>query len=141
MCAYAAFACDDDISSKIGYIILLCDDNNNSHILDYFTKNSRRDVRSIMAGETISGMDGFDCLFVVCGNLNVLLGTIMPLHRFKDSKQIFDAITRGVVQQSNGILKPNPKREKTAKVPVIRNEGRTKRRSRRHYPRKESFGL
>ncbi len=47
----ASFASNDDSSSQLGYIILLCDESNHCQILNYSSKKSKRVVRSIMAVE------------------------------------------------------------------------------------------
>lgn len=48
-----------------------------------------------MHGAIIALLDGFDHFLVVRRDLEVFLGTTMPLQCFKDSKQIFEAINRG----------------------------------------------
>lgn len=93
--ADASFACNDDLSSQLGFIILLCDNMNRAHVLDYASKKSKRVVRSIMAGEVYAFMDAFDTAFSIAHDLTTLLGCNVPILMFTDSKQLFDALTKG----------------------------------------------
>lgn len=43
--ADASFATNDDLSSQLGYIVLLCDRFNCCHVMDYVSRKSRRIVR------------------------------------------------------------------------------------------------
>lgn len=56
----SSFANNDNLSTKLGYLVLLCDGQNSCHILHYSSHKSRRTVRSVMGGETYSFADGFD---------------------------------------------------------------------------------
>ena len=47
----ASFAGNDDLSSQLGIIILLCDSSNRAHILEYSSRKSKSVVRSILEGE------------------------------------------------------------------------------------------
>jgi hypothetical protein len=49
----ASFACNDDLSSQIAGIILLCDNSVNAHILDWFSKKSL--LRCKILGGAIHG--------------------------------------------------------------------------------------
>lgn len=51
--ADAAFASNDDVFSKLGFIRLLCDDNGDCHILDYQSRKSQRVVTSAEAAENL----------------------------------------------------------------------------------------
>jgi len=63
--ADASFVSNDDLSSQLGYIALLCDDRDGCHVLAYASKNARRVVRSIMAGEVYAFADAFDAAFIL----------------------------------------------------------------------------
>lgn len=93
--ADAAFATNYDLSSHIGFIIILCDSSGRAHILDYSSKKSKRVVRSIMGAEVYAFADAFDRSFVIRKDLERLLGVKIQLHMFTDSKQLFDAMTKG----------------------------------------------
>lgn len=91
----ASFACNDDLSSQLGHLILLFDIENNAHVLDYASPKSKRVVRSIMAGEVCAFLDAYDAAIVIAKDLHMLLGSEIHLIMFTDSKQLFDALTRG----------------------------------------------
>ena len=46
----ASFARNEELSSQLGFIILLCDASNRAHILDFSCRKSKRVVRSILRG-------------------------------------------------------------------------------------------
>lgn len=93
--ADASFASNDDLSSQIGYTVSLCDASNLCHVIDFSSKKSRRTVRSIMAGEICAFMDALDTSFMLRSDMCELLGTDIPFLMITDSKQLFDATTRG----------------------------------------------
>ena len=90
----ASFGANEDLSSQLGYIILLCDSSNGCHISDFASKKSRRIVRSILGGEVYAFTDGFDCAFVIRHDLQKQYGRNIPLQMRTDSKQMFDVITK-----------------------------------------------
>lgn len=91
----ASFASNDDLSSQVGVLVLLCDENDKSPILDYKSKKSKRIVRSIMAGEVCAFMDGFDLGFAIAADLEMTLHRKLSMFMYTDSKQLFDAMTEG----------------------------------------------
>eukprot|EP00170_Pyropia_yezoensis_P001479 contig_6504_g1483 len=92
--ADASFASNDDGSSQLGYLILLCDDRGACHVLSYSSKKSRRVVRSIMAGEVYAFANAFDEALVIKYDLERIYHKHIPLIMLTDSKQLFDVITR-----------------------------------------------
>lgn len=92
--ADASFASNDDNSSQLGFIILLCDAADRCHVLAYSSKKSRRVVRSIMAGEVYAFANAFDEAFIVKHDLERLYKQHVPMTMLTDSKQLFDVITR-----------------------------------------------
>lgn len=93
--ADATFATNDDLLSQLGYISMLCDDSNKFHYLEFSSKKSKRVVRFVMAAEVYSFMNAFDAMAVVVSDYLLLLKKSVLVYIFTDSKQIFDAITRG----------------------------------------------
>lgn len=92
----ASFASKDDFSSQLGNLVTVFDDSNRSSILDFKFKKSKRIVRSIMAGEVCVFIDGFDLGFTMTADLELLLKHRLNIYIFTDSKQLFDAITKGM---------------------------------------------
>lgn len=93
--ADASFGTNDDLTSQLGYLVLLCDKNNQCHVLDYGSKKSRRVVRSIMGGELYAFTDAFDISRTLSIDVSKAIGKPILLRMFTDSKQVFDVITRG----------------------------------------------
>lgn len=92
--ADASFADNDDLSSQIGYVVLLCDSSDSCHVLAYSSKKARRVVRSIMAGEVYAFADAFDAAFIIKHDLEFIYRQHLPLLMLTDSKQTFDVVTR-----------------------------------------------
>lgn len=46
-----SFASNDERYSQVEFIVLLCDNFNSYHTIDYLSKKSQRTARSIMKGE------------------------------------------------------------------------------------------
>eukprot|EP00170_Pyropia_yezoensis_P005362 contig_21761_g5376 len=76
--ADASFASNDDGSSKLGYIILLCDDRGACHVLSYSSKKSHRMMRSIMAGEVYAFANAFGEAFVINHDLERIYHQHVP---------------------------------------------------------------
>lgn len=70
----AAFATIDDLSSQLGYNVLLVDSSNRCHVLDYASKTSERIVRSIVGGETYAFLDVFEIVHTLRDDMQRLLG-------------------------------------------------------------------
>lgn len=72
--ADAPFASNDDISSQIVFIIVLCDSLDQSHIIEYRIHKSRKVVRSALAAEVSAFVDAFDAAFFVAADLKKPMG-------------------------------------------------------------------
>lgn len=90
----ASFAGNDDLSSQLGFITLLCDKDDNTHILEYSSRKSKRVVRSILGGEVYAFADGFDRAFMIRHDLQMIYNMEIPLHILTDSLQMVDVITK-----------------------------------------------
>ena len=90
----ASFAKNDDLSSQLGFIILLCDSTNRAHIMDYSSRKSKRVVRSILGGEIYEFADGFDRAFMLRHDLETIYQTEIPLEIRTDSLQMFHVVTK-----------------------------------------------
>ena len=90
----ASFATNDDHSSQLGYVILLCDAMDRCHFLDFASKKCKRVVRSIMAGEIYAFAEGFDYAYAIKHTLEKVYGQNIPITLLTDSKQMFDVITK-----------------------------------------------
>ena len=81
----ASFSGNDDLSSQLGFLILLCDSSNRAHILDYLSRKSKRVVRSILGGEVYAFASGFDRAFILRHDLETIFRMKISLHMLIDS--------------------------------------------------------
>ena len=100
----ASFATNDDHSSQLGYVILLCDSQDRCHILDFASRKCKRVVRSIMAGEVYAFAEGFDTVFAIKHALEKLYRQKIPITMLTDSKQMFDVITKASFTSEKRLL-------------------------------------
>lgn len=89
----ASFASTEDNSSHVGYIILLTDNYDACHVLAYSSNNSKRVVRSILAGEIFLFKTAFDHAFVLHHDIGRIIGKSIRIAMFTDSEQLFNLIT------------------------------------------------
>lgn len=100
----ASFVTNKDYSSQIGYIVILCDKSGSCHILDYCSRKSRRVARSIMGGEVMSLSAGYDRDSVMKHDLIAVYIKYTPMLMLTDSKQLFDAISKGSSTEERCLL-------------------------------------
>ena len=91
----ASFANNLDLSSQLGYIILLTDGTSNIIPLMFKSYKAKRLCRSAMAAEVIAFSDLFDSAFTLLSELRLLTGTPLELDLLTDSKCLFDIISKG----------------------------------------------
>lgn len=89
----AAFANNTDLSSQLGFIILLCDKHNNCNVINFSSHKSRRIVRSVLGGKVYAFADSFDASYTIKRDLEAMLNRPVRLKMFTDSKSLFDIIT------------------------------------------------
>jgi hypothetical protein len=96
MCVYtdASQANNEDLSSQVGYIIVLTDNTNRASIVHCQSHKPQSLTRSSMAGETLAFADGFDNAFLLRHELESMLGQPVPLIMFTESQALFNVVTR-----------------------------------------------
>ena len=84
-----------DLSSELGYIILLMDKNNAAIPVSFKSYKSKRVTRSVWSAEVIAFADLFDQAFALRSQLEHAINRSVPLHLMTDSKSLLDIIRKG----------------------------------------------
>ena len=90
----ASFANNADLTSQLGYIILLADKYGKCNVLHYASYKSRRVTRSVLGAEVYAFADAFDFAYVIKHDLEEILGQRVPLQMLTDSRSLFDVIVK-----------------------------------------------
>ena len=83
-----------DLSSQLGFIIVVTDASGNANVTHYGTHNSRRVTRSVMEAELLVLVNGFDNAFVAKYSLGEMLGSNIPLDVLFDSRTTFKCVPK-----------------------------------------------
>ena len=95
----AAFANNADLSSQIGYVIVLADQDN-ANILYWSSTKCKRVTRSVLASELYAMSNAFDISSVIKCTLEKILRTSLPLTICTDSKSLYDCLVKlGTTQE------------------------------------------
>lgn len=92
--ADGAFAGNIDLSSQLGFIILLKDMFNKAAIVHYGSWKCHRVTRSVIGAEIYALSHGIDYTLALANDLRIILGRKVKTLIFTDSKCIFDTITK-----------------------------------------------
>lgn len=100
----ASFADNEDLSTQLGFLVLLCDGMDRSNILHYSSHKSRRVVRSVMGEETYSMADGTAFTLTIRYDLQKMLYTNLTVRLYTDSHCIFDVITKNTTTTEKRLM-------------------------------------
>ena len=96
----ASFANNKDLSSQIGYVIVLADAKLNGNIIHWSSIKCKRITRSVLASELYGMAHGFDMGAVIKSTIDLVLNTTIPLVICTDSKSLYDCLVRlGTTQE------------------------------------------
>jgi hypothetical protein len=95
----ASFANNKDLSSQIGYILVLAD-GTNANILHWSSTKCKRVTRSVLASELYAMAHGFDMGASVKSTIDKVLGIDLPLVLCTDSKSLYECLVKlGTTQE------------------------------------------
>jgi hypothetical protein len=98
--ADASFANNKDLSSQIGYVIVLADASKNANIIHWSSTKCKRVTRSVLASELYGTAHGFDIGVAIKSTIDKTLQVDLPLILYTDSKSLYDCIVRlGTTQE------------------------------------------
>jgi hypothetical protein len=92
--ADASFANSDSYGSQIAFVVCLVDEQNRANIVHYGSQKCRRVVRSVMAAELHALVYGFDHAFMVKTISEEILGRVVHIDAYIDSRTVFNTVAR-----------------------------------------------
>jgi hypothetical protein len=97
----ASFANNRDLSSQIGFVIVLTDRNQDANILHWSSIKCKRVTRSVLASELYALAHGFDIAAVIKSTIQKILQLEqLPLVLCTDSKSLYDCLVKlGTTQE------------------------------------------
>jgi hypothetical protein len=97
----ASFANNKDLSSQIGYVIVLTDQNQTANIIHWSSIKCKRVTRSVLASELYALAHGFDIGAVIKSTIqNILRINQLPMVLCTDSKSLYDCLVKlGTTQE------------------------------------------
>ena len=95
----SSFANNPDLSSQMGFIVVLADGSNKANIIHWSSVKCKRITRSVLAAELYAMAHGFDIAGAVKTTVTKILGEI-PLPLCTDSQSLYDCLVKlGTTQE------------------------------------------
>lgn len=96
ICAYddGSFWKNWDLSSQLGYIVFLCDYDDNNCVLAFRSFKIRRVVRYVLGAKVCAFSDAFDQAFAIQAVLTKCYGWRLPQRMYSNSKSLFNVIIK-----------------------------------------------
>jgi hypothetical protein len=96
----ASFANNKDLSSQIGYVIVMTDATKKANIIHWSSIKCKRVTRSVLASELYGTAHGFDIGVAIKSTVDKILQINLPLVLCTDSKSLYDCLVRlGTTQE------------------------------------------
>lgn len=84
----AGFAPYSDMTSELGFLVVLMDDKLNAKILYYGRTRSKRVMRSVLADGLDAMVLGFDICLTICLSINDIIAKLVPRYIYTDSRSL-----------------------------------------------------
>lgn len=96
----SSFANNTDLSSQIGYVMVLADASDKANILHWSSTKCKRVTRSVLAAELYAMSAGFDMASCLKSTIEAVLKLKLPMEICTDSKSIYDCLVKlGTTQE------------------------------------------
>jgi hypothetical protein len=96
----ASFANNKDLSSQMGYVIVLTDATKKANVIHWSSVKCKRVTRSVLASELYGIAHGFDIGTAIKSTIDKILQINLPLILCTDSKSLYDCLVRlGTTQE------------------------------------------
>jgi hypothetical protein len=90
----ASFANNKDLSSQIGYVLVLADSSGKGNVLHWSSVKCKRVTRSVLASELYAMAHGFDISTAIKSTIDRILGKTVPIVLCTDSKSLYDCLVK-----------------------------------------------
>ena len=100
----ASFANNRDLSSPIGYVIVLADATKKANIVHWSSVKCKRVTRSVLASELYGMAHGFDIGAAIKSTVDKILQVNLPLVLCTDSKSLYDCLVRLGTTQTKRLM-------------------------------------
>lgn len=92
--AVGSFSLNENLSSQIGFVDILCNEKDNYHILDNESRKWRKVFQSTMDTELYAFIKAFDAAYHMAEDLKRTNGLRYELFMYTDSLQLFNSLTK-----------------------------------------------
>src|SRR6266480_2395057 len=90
----ASFANNKDLSSQIGFVIVLTDKNNQTNVIHWSSIKYKRITRSVLAAELYAMAYSFNKGMVIKTTIEKILSRSIPLTVYTNSKSLYDCLVK-----------------------------------------------
>ncbi|KAI1008166.1 hypothetical protein K3495_g77 [Podosphaera aphanis] len=90
----SSFANNPDLSSQLGYLIVLADEHNNCNIIHWSSVKCKRITRSVIASELYAMCQGFDTACVLKDTVDKIIDEEVPIIVCIDSFSLFECLVK-----------------------------------------------